>query len=274
VTQSEIPDHLSKWFNEPFNYSVIFIAPAGSQSVSLGSGTLVSFGNVRGILTCRHVIELGLKSLSAVEVMSVTNNSKQNRPRRITVNPDQAVRIGPGLTKDAQDLAFLPLDLAAVGVLGAASSFVNGDLMGEDCQIGEPQFDHRIDCVYGTFEELNSKSKISQDRMRISGVVHRTQGAVTQVEMADDFDYAFFLPGNVGEHTQLPERFNGTSGGGLWSFYIRGDSEHVSRRLVGVAFYQTDELPSRIKCHGPKSIYKMLKTKIFAKSAMPSIHGS
>jgi hypothetical protein len=58
----------------------------------------------------------------------------------------------------------------------------------------------------------------------------------------------------------LPTSYKGTSGGGLWQFFLDRDNDSfVNARLIGVAYYEKSvgkEL--HIVGHGPISIYETL----------------
>lgn len=69
---------------------------------------------------------------------------------------------------------------------------------------------------------------------------------------------------------KIPNSFEGTSGGGVWRFYVtekEGKPEVVDRRLIAVPFHQsfTADGKREITCHGSKSIYGTLVDQVEAR---------
>jgi hypothetical protein len=80
----------------------------------------------------------------------------------------------------------------------------------------------------------------------------------TAVRYLDVCELTYFEPVNDPRFV-MPSSFEGTSGGGLWSFYVvekDNKPEVIERRLIGVAFFQSPSSDGRlsITCHGSLGI--------------------
>src|SRR5262245_41475485 len=89
------------------------------------------------------------------------------------------------------------------------------------------------------------------------------------VRYLDDCELTYFEPVNDPRFV-MPSSFEGTSGGGLWSFYVvekDNKPEVIERSLIGVPFFQSPSSDGRlsITCHGLLGIYGSLIDKIIAR---------
>jgi len=143
----------------------------------------------------------------------------------------------------------------ARNTLSAVCSFVNYDINRKKFIDGEPSHRTHVDAVFSLVDEFSGKpvrerSDVTTPMRSVltpGHVTERKNGALT----LECMDY------NVGE---LPERFGGTSGGGLWRMYLNqsddGSYEHVQTRLCGVASFQRDA--THIVCQGFERIEQAL----------------
>ena len=87
-------------------------------------------------------------------------------------------------------------------------------------------------------------------------------GIIIDERITSNFDY-LDVGLTTGALYEGPSNFQGVSGGGLWKVVIKdngGDLQIEDYLLSGVAFYQC--LPKKIICHGRRSIYKELFSKL------------
>jgi hypothetical protein len=240
-------EDLSEITNGSVAHSTVgFVDPASKSS--LGSGTLIQFRGQPGILTCAHVVA-ALRQCARFGVMYHTPRS-QNRGQKLVIDYSHCDAIVFSGAKDEQqgpDLAFLILPPGPMDALAAVGTVTNGDKrLAELCE-EEPEAQSVVDVVYGVIAELTK------------GIV----GRAAHKDFSVAFDLVDFEPVEAADDP-LPKSFGGLSGGGLWRLFINYD-EHdrpVLHRmhLIGVAFFETAQ--RRIICHGPRSIYEMLRPRL------------
>jgi hypothetical protein len=249
------------------DFTVVFLDLRENSNVCLGSGTLVKYGEVFGVVTCAHVLQQ-LSRHPKFGISSQTQNSNNSTFPLEVLHDETIVFGGNGAGPDGPDLGFLRLSETAKGHLAARSSFLNGDFHSHEAGDGDAQSDHPIDFLVGSVEELNNKSPHLDGRRVFTVTTVLNAGAVTSISKTDQFDILTFTPNPPYPSLKLPESYEGLSGGGLWRFHFQKSQddhlEFTEWRFAGVAFYQTEE-PRRIICHGPKSVHKILRDAVMAK---------
>lgn len=88
-------------------------------------------------------------------------------------------------------------------------------------------------------------------------------GEVELQRQEGEHDLLVFRPRDQDDFN-APRSYGGTSGGGLWRLYLDRATETTyklkRRDLVGVALFETED--RGIICHGPGSIYGVLRSQI------------
>lgn len=228
------------------------------SSLPIGSGTLVTYRKIGGILTCAHVIdELKQKEIIGIVTFPVRSNTPQNTCLSGSVL--NYVKLGePPWTDGAIDLGFVALDPSTFARISALGSPVDlerqATLLSQD-----PPRTEAIDSVSGVVGEWCTNSRIPLPTTSI------TRGLISQGTILRRHD-----PGSIADLVTFapedgpaltPDSYGGVSGGPLWQTYIRKVSEDnfelQESRLVGVAVRQT-ELPRKIICHGPNALFDAL----------------
>jgi hypothetical protein len=90
-----------------------------------GSGVLVRYGNVAGILTCAHVVDAVLTEES---IGIICNGPRDNQKQAVTVDRDSIrslVLKGPGPEDEGPDLGFVALPAITMSALEALGSTLN-----------------------------------------------------------------------------------------------------------------------------------------------------
>jgi hypothetical protein len=268
VHYEENSSELKNLFARTCDYSVTFLDARDSPICAFGSGTLVDYGQISGIVTCAHVLDTWAK-FGEAGLATRSPNSNNRRPP-IELRHDDFVIFGSGNSGgDGPDLAFLRLSESVRTLLKSKSTFLNGNKRAADAKDGEPTFNTRFDFVVGSVEEFNQKVSQPDGHHNFTNNILLNNGQVVNVCKREEFDYLAFKPGQPDLPLKLPTSYGGTSGGGLWSYYFHRTHDNrltfLESRFLGVAFFQTGDASPNIICHGPKSIHQVLRTAILAK---------
>jgi hypothetical protein len=254
------------------HYAVVFVAPDDKDRMKLfGSGTLVTIGGVKGILTADHVTELGIYRRQLKEFYICYKASGGYRPFK-PVTVDQFVPIVVGKYGEAHelegpDLTFLTIiDDKLAEALAGIKSFhpldEQVDLSGYPVTkmpwtiSGSPADEETKFVRYEPAGDGNELLRFTD---------YHVPAYLDSLDKRDGFDY---LTLRVNAGTEGPKKYGGVSGGGIWLVSVVGrenNSEPVPVPILqGVCYYGT--VPENGKAtligHGPDSIYKRLKEKI------------
>jgi hypothetical protein len=248
----------------------------GEADASIGgSGTLVSIGKIKGVLTAGHVI----RSIMRHEVMGIVLPSGTHQ--RITFRTAycrQIELLGKEESK-GPDLGFLVLPPDTAGTLQSIMSFYNMSLRADRMLTEPPPLSHGFWGITGFAfaEELTATNETppkGYSRAKIFkggfGV-----GEVSGEEERDGFDYVKYKA-LYNQYYEGPDSFAGYSGGGLWQILVNLKMESPEIReplLAGIAFYETEKrkgpegLVRHIICHGKRSVYQLMLERIAALSS-------
>lgn len=232
-----------------------------------GSGTLVSAGGIRAILTAAHVIS-NLPDSGDVGLIVPTRRGGYHPLAIIDMQHVQKVFIAKG-SDDSQgpDLGLLILSPADCLLLPTGKTFFNL-LNRRDMMMNDPHAPLRgIWVICGMVGEWTNNppgGRLSEHKRGFHGLCIPV--ALINERHQGDFDYLSVQVGK-NELYEGPESFGGCSGGGLWHVILNeldNGALKVSESLLsGVAFYQSGWEGDRntIECHGRKSIYgKVVET--------------
>jgi hypothetical protein len=243
-----------------------FIGVRKKEPVSQGSGTLIRFGHVKGILTCAHVLEGNLQDeeIGILLFPARSDALQMMRVRRSDLMGHTYFR-GESWREDGPDLAFVRLPDDVMANIEGRASVVDGERQRAQILVGEPDRKAIASVVFGVVHELTGSTVPGE---RISTTPFRAflnLGDIADVNEVHGMDLFRFRP-RAGEGVVLPTSYKGTSGGGLWQMYFGAEGRPVQTRLSGVAFYETqvgDEV--HIIGHGLHSIYQTLYQDIKTK---------
>jgi hypothetical protein len=253
--------------------TVGFVRIQGTSPASLGSGTLIKFGNVVGVLTCAHVLEAFRKE-DEIGILCFPVRAAQIQTLRLLMATTDSIVIGaPPWGEGGPDLAFLRLPASIIGEIERVATIANGDLHRQNIVAADPVSTRKFCAVAGVVDELTKPPIITQ--------VTNGTAATTPFEALinighvivddDDADRFRFQPVSS-QGAILPKSYKGTSGGGLWLFFLgQDDFSVVQVRLVGVVYWEKpmgDEL--HLVGHSQISIYHTLFTAIRQKWSLSS----
>lgn len=219
-----------------------------------GTGTLVRFGEVYGILTAAHVLS-ELPTGGAIGIVTF-----RNKVERTKINMAQTERCSiraDSYGPDGPDIGFLRLAREGTGWLEAISSFYNlkqsPDFLATIKAV--PYFDALLGVVAEKTDDGPQDLARNMVMKRINALF--CSGFVTGEHNVGGYDLLDFDP-SFEDEAQRPTSFQGVSGGGLWRLHASEDRRRVlGVKLVGVAFYETSPVDGRrfLRCHGPATIY-------------------
>ena len=268
IPASDIPDSLIKEMSHIIEkYSTVLIRlsinnEGKGNATLIGSGTLVSIGEINGILTAHHIArELSLHDALGLTLIEDVQNIiiPYQHLRIIDIAIPQKDSIGP-------DLSYIIIPDPYLNNIKAYKSFYP-ILVDKERILKYPQ-ENRQDLwfVCGTIGE-RTKEEIPQKGFEqvfgYSGFCGMT--FVENSYEIGSFDY-IEVKAEFGEEV-TPKSFGGFSGGGLWRVSLRMDAqcnllakEYI---LSGVIFYEfiLDE-EKYLRSHGPNSVYRKKIDKV------------
>ena len=229
---------------------------------ALGSGTLVQYNDIFGVLTARHVVEL----FQNYDSIGLVLHKREHRFLIETRHLD-LIASETGITEESgPDIAFVRLPKSKVGTIKATCSFVNLGVNKEKVLNSLYVHDKGLWCLFGFPEEMRS---IHEDGKNISvDFFGRCSVGGAPNKYSDEGKYDYFWQRIVySRNNNPPQSYGGVSGGGLWQATIvpKDGAYEVSEYIFrGVAFYQTniEENARHIKCHGERSVYFFMLDQI------------
>lgn len=238
-----------------------FVRTRDNAPSSLGSGTLIKFGPIVGVLTCAHVLEALLKE-DEVGILCFPVRATQIQRLLLPMATTDSVAIGSApWAESGPDLAFLRLPAAIVGDIERLATIANGDFHRRNIIAGEPALARKFCAVSGVIDEMTKPAVVTPIA---GGEVATTpfEGMINvgHLFVDDDGVDRFRLQPVASDGVTLPKSYKGTSGGGLWKFFLGQDDFSILQvRLIGVAYWEKpvgDEV--HIIGHGQASIYGTL----------------
>ncbi len=231
--------------------------PQRQDVVLLGSGTLVSVGFTKAILTAHHVLRvlpkqgrLGLILEASLQAHTVDTGGLSYLP----IARGEVDALGP-------DLGAVILAPSIAAAIAAKKSFYNLDSR-RDQQLNAP-LDLRDGFWFtnGFIDEYTVTHPAEDGRGLVKGFYNLSgAGGPEDRQVRDGYDYHFF-PVSYSGRSVAPKRFNGMRGGGVWQVPLARDGDGTIRHkrplLSGVVFYQepTSETTCGVTCHGRASVY-------------------
>lgn len=231
--------------------------PLGAEVELLGSGTLVSLGAARAVLTAHHVVS----HLPKTGRLGLLLGPTVGQPT-VDAQGLRYLQIARGtIYADGPDLGAVILAPSIASTIAAKKSFYNLDLRRDQLLHSPPDIRDGVWFVNGFIAErtIEEPGKDGYDLVRgfynLTGVGGPEKAVV--VGEHDYFDFPVIYDGRY----VVPKSFGGMSGGGLWQVPLTRDPHgqigHRTPLLSGVVFYEkpTSETSCNVKCHGRQSVY-------------------
>ena len=237
------------------------INDANEDAVLAGSGTLVSIGDRKFILTADHVLK-NLPNRGPVGLLLENRSPPQLQRVEIQMDMVDKITVARGSSEArGPDLGIMLLHGPMVGTIAAKKSFY--DLTTRRDRILSKPAAIRLGLwgLSGSVSEWTEDAPPEQGFNKVK--IFRGMlglGDVTKESEARGYDYLEF-EAQYDEAYEGPDSFAGLSGGGLWhcSFERHEDGSLSTKEVIlsGVAFYQSSKKDDRrtIMCHGRRSIY-------------------
>lgn len=246
------------------SYSTALIKITGTSSTGesanlIGSGTLVCIGDVYGILTAQHVVELISKPCKLGMILT-------EGVHRFDVDEEhlQIIEIAkPNNQEYGPDLAFIRLPISKVVEIRVYKTFLDLDVDKEELLNKPPNIHDGVWFLCGVPGEWTKPDQSEKGFDLVSSFEGLCgAGGVTDEYDIDGYDYIDALIEYV-DKTSLPKSFGGFSGGCLWQVILKKSTDNglePDRYLFyGVPFYQTSirDGERQIRCHSRKSVYEL-----------------
>jgi hypothetical protein len=270
LTKSDVMPLVKEFHADCIDFTVGFArsisrTPKARQPADVvlaGSGTLVSVGGVRAILTAAHVLTRLPDDETIGLILPTRLSIARVRPLvTIDMNAAKKVVFGDGKDKpDGPDLGLLLLPDSYWSMFPSGKIFFNLSKRREQMLNAPHEIKRGVWCLCGMVGEWTNQptSTDPRDHGTFAGIFMPT--VITSVRDEGEFDYFSIQAANNPSY-EGPNRFGGCSGGGLWQgiVYEKDDGTLEIREtlLSGVAYYESDweEGRNTVTCHGRKSIY-------------------
>jgi hypothetical protein len=260
-TPAQIQAHLSNIVWAHSGRSTIGFVHIEDGVTKRGSGTLIRFGSIVGVLTCAHVLE-ALRDDEDIGILCFPARATQMQGQRFRLRKEDSISIGePPWSEGGPDLAFLRLPEQIVGNIASVATIVNGELHRKNIVAGEPEGTMKLCAMAGVVAEMTKPATTEpvSKGIRVTTTFEallNVGNVIVDDENTDRFRFQpVTTPGII-----LPASYGGTSGAGLWKFYLARETfSLVEARLIGVAYWEKPvgrEL--HIVGHGQISIYDTL----------------
>lgn len=251
------------------DYSIGFVrienTPHGQDAVLLGSGTLVSVGSKRAVLTANHVVSI-LPRVGRLGLI-ISPGFQQHTVDTQGLTYLQIAR-GTVVDADGPDLGAVVLAPSIASAIAAKKTFYNLDLRRDQMVHSPPDLHDGLWFINGFVDEFTAVEPTTGGYSSVKGFYNVSgAGGPDEPMVAGDYDY-FAFPVSYDRRSIAPKNFGGMSGGGLWQVPLLRDGEREIKPetplLSGVVFYQAPTTDSYcgVKCHGRQSVYRVAYTAI------------
>jgi len=250
------------------DFSVGFILvdrsnPLGSRP--LGSGTFVTIGGVKGILTAAHVV----RELRRHREVGVVLFSSHLKIQAVTFAPADAIAVNVGNKDDENgpDLAFLRLPPIAEKSIESSVVHFNFDKRSSQMTPVPVGAGWLVYMAAGVVAEKTEAPALNAGSGVISTVVSAllTPGYLSKEVTGNQGFDLFDLNLEFADEGFRPKSFGGMSGGAVWAVkYALDGKAIVDKAIMGVIFYEREDNSGRlvVRLHGPKGIYGALATLV------------
>jgi hypothetical protein len=222
------------------------------KDMQIGSGTFVIMANKKGILTNEHVAQLFYSQKSNRLWVSDCNENLQELAFSLIIKLVTPVSPNP-------DVAFILLD-------DESCDIVTNKLNKQFWNIDQNSLNHNNkNCIWMVWGNVN-EGRVYNKNPKLSRPFFYFKNAVPYV-VVPDIDNIEYIQSDCGDFKvlidlvncpiatkdQVPNKFDGMSGAGLWQIEIGKNGEPQKVFLVGIA---TEYVPSeKLICRGSSMLY-------------------
>lgn len=206
------------------HYSVGFLrfesTPRGPDAVLLGSGTLVSIGSIRAVLTAHHVVSI----LPATGRLGLIIEPTL-QPHTVDTQGLTYLKIARGaIDSNGPDLGAMVFAPSIAGAIAARKTFYSLELRRDRLLSNPPDLHDGFWFVNGFIEEWTVEERGRDGYSLIKGFYNLSgAGGPEAAAVVGEHDY-FTFPVSYGERSVAPKSFAGMSGGGLWQVPLTRDA--------------------------------------------------
>jgi hypothetical protein len=227
-----------------------------------GSGVLARLGNVFGILTAAHVLDV-LPPKGEIGIVRVLGRESQVQKKKLVMDmTDRIAIVSYPYARSGPDLGFLMVPEIDMGWLKAQGMIVDLGIYKER--------DHGEvykEVIFGVVDEWTRELDPHRPNTKRLGIMALCgYGEVAKRSTSGLLDTLEFAP-DYGADLQPPKSHEGVSGGGLWRVTLV-EKDGVLRfgrmQLCGSAFWEHQDPDGAhvVVCHGDRSIFAHLVDKM------------
>ena len=242
-------------------YGVGFLAlgMAGEPlaSSSAGSGTLVDFFGVKGILTAAHVAR-ALLSRKEFGILRFGGGWLQALKATCTAS-DVVMLGGEDAGEKGPDIAFIRISPDLEATLLATNAFYSPVARGRAFLQGGPRGGGHVLFATGVVGEASKALTAEGNRERTEHTSIMGVGNIVGHDMGEGGNGSFLFKIIHGDGFPSPSSYGGMSGGGVWQ--LKSGDGVLNRTLIGVVFRETEADANgerSIICNGPAIIYDVM----------------
>ena len=205
------------------NFTVGF-GRAGEKPAAKGSGVLVKYADLFGILTCAHV-DSYLRTLPQPVGLVRLNRGLMEQFGTIDLNAVMTHALGkePWIAGE-EDLAFIQLPAHLVGNIEKDCVFLDAKRNFTKLLPDNDPSLISVHAVFGLVEDFTGETTRQNGR-----ATTRLRAVLTSGDVRDFKEVSLTLECFDLNLPDLPRSLGGTSGGGLWRVYIRKNKDGVLR---------------------------------------------
>jgi hypothetical protein len=245
-------------------FTIGFVTTGDNQSpASLGSGTLIRFGKVGGVLTCAHVIQ-ELEKQDEIGLMGMPVRADQVQRLRVERRLTDFLSLSDQPWSECgKDIGFVKLPDPTMAAIERVASVLDGETQLNRALESVADDVREIAVLAGILDERTAPPVLVGEVITTAFNATLTPGILHQMVEFDGMDRVRLQP-VYGTGAVRATCFKGTSGGGLWKVLVsRSDNSFIQSRLFGIAYYEREiESELQVICHGPRSIYSRLLREI------------
>jgi hypothetical protein len=216
----------------------IFVGDNGQNNAThIGSGTLISIGEIYGILTAQHVIN----ELSNGCHLGLTIG-REGQEVNFSIPKTYLNIIDVGIPKEEEygpDLSFVFIPPVHVSTIKATKYFFP-ILIDQERALKDSTPKEGVWCICGSPEVMTLEETSEQFNKVLSFCNYCGIGGIPNYFHKNGYDYCEIAV-DYRQSNNIPQKFNGISGGGLWQIVLESEKilKPKSYTFSGVVYWQS-----------------------------------